>query len=86
MSCRRDFRAQALVFGLPERRGAPDDRAPMAIPCARRRAARKLRWRVEKYRPHYNDRGGLMFVDQRNIVIAGDRYDLTPEEPSISAP
>jgi hypothetical protein len=48
-----------------------------------RRAAQRLGWRVVKSRNRYqdyNNRGLLMLVDENNIVVDGEKFDLTPEQ------
>jgi hypothetical protein len=57
---------------LPEMNNRLIDRA--------RRAAARVGWRVHKARgyPHHDNRGGLMLVNENNVVIDGDNYDLTP--------
>jgi hypothetical protein len=57
-----------------------DDLNPAAVQRARA-AARRVGWRVKKARSqrHYNQRGGLMLVDERNVVVDGRDFDLTPE-------
>ena len=54
---------------------------PTAVRRARRAAA-KRGWRVEIDRGmiHLNNRGGLMLIDDRNIVIEGVNFDLTPDQ------
>lgn len=47
-----------------------------------RRVAAELGYRVEKSRSryqHHNNRGGLILL-KGNVVLAGDNYDLTPED------
>jgi len=40
-------------------------------------------WRVEKSREryqHHDNQGALQILDQRNIVINGMNYDMTPQD------
>ena len=46
-----------------------------------RRSAARLGWRVEKSRKRiqdHNHQGGLLLLDENNIVIDGNHYELTP--------
>jgi hypothetical protein len=70
-----------------------DDQKMMCVPLLLRpiepddiRAARyeaaKRGWRVRKAREklHTNNFGGLQLIDDKNTVLAGVKYDLTPGE------
>ncbi len=55
---------------------------PAAVARARRVAA-SMGWRVEKSREryqHHDNQGALQILDQRNIVINGMNYDMTPQD------
>jgi hypothetical protein len=48
-----------------------------------RRAAACLGWRVQKSRKRHQDhnhQGGLMLLDENNMVIDGEYYELTPQD------
>ena len=55
---------------------------PAAVARARHVGA-SMGWRVEKSREryqHHNNQGALQLLDQRNIVINGMNYDMTPQD------
>ena len=49
-----------------------------------RRELKKLGYLLKKSRvrkPHLNDQGGYMIIEPNmNSVVAGDRFDMSPEE------
>jgi hypothetical protein len=38
--------------------------------------ARRSRWRCDTV----DNRGGFMLIDERNLVVAGERFDLSAED------